>query len=269
MIVLKFKQLGVVFLLITLTACGIFSDQKDGAPSRSKNASSVPNAVPRDEPKSKYGNPAHYEVFGKRYYVLQTSRGYKEKGIASWYGTKFHGRRTSSGEKYDMYAMTAAHKTLPLPTYAEVTNLSNGKKVIVKINDRGPFHGNRLIDLSYSAATQLGIIARGTGMVEVRAISASKPGTLRTAAKINTPIGVEKPDLFLQVGAFSTENKARQLQRKIRNQIKDNVLIVPLNKANRSLYRVRIGPLSSIEYADSLSSKLVRLGFNDAHVVIE
>ena len=126
--------------------------------------------MPKVESKSKYGNPKSYVVFGKRYYVKDSAKGYVEQGIASWYGTKFHGRRTSSGETYDMYAMTAAHKTLPLPTYARVTNLENGRSVMVKVNDRGPFHQNRIIDLSYSAATRLGIVKTGTGRVEVEAI---------------------------------------------------------------------------------------------------
>jgi len=268
----KLKQIILICLLASLTACSSIGSKQDSAPKKAPNVSSVPNAVPRDEPRSKYGNPAHYEVFGKRYYTLKTSRGYQEKGIASWYGTKFHGKRTSSGEPYDMYAMTAAHKTLPLPTYVEVTNLNNGKKIIVKVNDRGPFHGNRLIDLSYSAATQLEIIGKGTGMVQVRAIA---PGEAAVPVsdvnyvsskqpQSNSPVG-----LFLQVGAFSTENKAEQLKTQIQQQIGDAVLIVPLRKANGSLYRVRVGPLTNVEYGDSLASRLLDLGFNDAHIVVE
>lgn len=128
------------------------------------------NQVPRVEPLSKYGNPKSYEVFGKTYYTLPSSHGYVERGIASWYGKKFHGRLTSSREPYDMYAMTAAHTQLPLPTYVQVTNLKNGKQVILRVNDRGPFHGNRVIDLSYTAAMKLDIVKEGTGLVEVRAL---------------------------------------------------------------------------------------------------
>ena len=123
-----------------------YTQAQDSAPDRAVDVSDVKDAIPRVEPKSRYGNPASYVVFGKRYHTLASSKDYSERGIASWYGTKFHGHRTSSGEPYDMYQMSAAHKTLPLPTYARITNLRNGKSVIVKINDRGPFHDNRIID---------------------------------------------------------------------------------------------------------------------------
>ena len=140
-----------------------YSQAQDTAPAQHIDVSSVKDAVPRPEPYSRYGNPPSYVVLGKRYHTLGSSDNYRERGIASWYGTKFHGHRTSSGESYDMYKMSAAHKSLPLPTYARVTNLGNGKSVIVKINDRGPFHENRLIDLSYAAASRLDILGKGTG----------------------------------------------------------------------------------------------------------
>lgn len=139
------------------------------------NPDEIPDAVPRLEPKSKYGNMDSYVVRGRRYYTKDSSDGHVERGVASWYGPYFHRRKTSSGERYDMYAMTAAHKTLPLPTYARVTNIENGRSAVVKINDRGPFHGPRIIDLSYAAATKLGVVRKGTAMVEVRAIDPSRP----------------------------------------------------------------------------------------------
>jgi len=135
------------------------------------NPADIPNAVPKNEPLSPYGNPPEYERNGVTYHVLKSAKGYDKEGIASWYGPEFQGKRTSSGEPYDMYAMTAAHKTLPLPTYVEVTNLENGRKVIVRVNDRGPFAKNRLIDLSYVAALKLGIVASGTARVRVRALT--------------------------------------------------------------------------------------------------
>jgi rare lipoprotein A len=141
----------------------------------------VPDAVPRVEPRSRYGNPPFYDVFGKRYYVLSSSAAYVERGVASWYGPGFHKERTSTGESYDMYAMTAAHKTLPLPAYVRVTNLLNGRSVVVRVNDRGPFVGNRIIDLSYTAATRLDMLRNGTAMVEVRAIDPSQPVRDQTA----------------------------------------------------------------------------------------
>lgn len=135
------------------------------------NPADVPNAVPKKEPLSPYGNPPEYERNGVTYHVLKSAKGYDKVGIASWYGPEFQGKRTSSGEPYDMYAMTAAHRTLPLPTYVEVTNLENGRKVIVRVNDRGPFKKNRLIDLSYMAALKLGIVGSGTARVRVRALT--------------------------------------------------------------------------------------------------
>jgi len=135
----------------------------------------VPDAIPRLEPRARYGNPPFYDVFGKRYYVLSSSVGYWERGVASWYGPGFHKERTSTGEPYDMYGMTAAHKTLPLPAYVRVTNLQNGRSVVVRVNDRGPFVGNRIIDLSYTAAAKLDMLRNGTAMVEVRAIDPSMP----------------------------------------------------------------------------------------------
>lgn len=130
----------------------------------------IPDAEPRQEPRARSGNPREYEVMGRRYRTLQRSTGYDEEGVASWYGEEFHGRPTSSGEPYDMYAMSAAHRTLPLPTYVEVTNLDNGRRVVVRVNDRGPFHDDRLIDLSYAAAYRLRMIGTGTARVRVRAV---------------------------------------------------------------------------------------------------
>lgn len=162
-------KVWLLLLSLSLIACGDF-DRRDGPPRSRVNMASIPNAVPQIEPRSKHGNSSSYVVKGRRYRVLASSIGYRQKGIASWYGAKFHGRPTSSGEVFNMYAMTAAHRSLPLPTYAKVTHLASGRSVVVKINDRGPFHDDRIIDLSYAAATKLGIIGVGTAWVEVRAI---------------------------------------------------------------------------------------------------
>jgi rare lipoprotein A len=150
-------------------------------------ANSVPDAVPRVEARSRYGNPPFYQVFGKRYYVLSSNVGYVERGVASWYGPGFHKIRTSNGESYDMYAMTAAHKTLPLPAYVRVTNLQNGRSVVVRVNDRGPFVGNRIIDLSYTAAAKLDMVRNGTAFVEVRSIDPSAAATAPLTASTATP----------------------------------------------------------------------------------
>jgi rare lipoprotein A len=144
-------------------------------PSKPQDVNQIPDAVPRLEPRSPYGNPPFYVVSGHRYAVLPTSAGYVERGVASWYGTEFHGLRTSTGEPYDMFAMTAAHKTLPLPCYARVTNLSNGRSAVVRINDRGPFVDNRIIDLSYSAARKLDIVRNGTAFVQVEVLTPAAP----------------------------------------------------------------------------------------------
>lgn len=166
------KKILWIFSLSTialLSGCS-HTPTKDGPPNFYVDETKIPNAVPKYEPLSRSGNMDHYSVFGKRYNIMRTSRNYEEVGIASWYGTKFHSHHTSNGERYNMLAMTAAHKTLPLPTYVQVTNLKNNKKVIVKVNDRGPFESNRLIDLSYVAAKKLGMLGHGTTYVDVKSV---------------------------------------------------------------------------------------------------
>ena len=177
-----------VLLLGSLGGCASRGESRTTvADSAASDGSNIPDAVPRVEPLSKWGNPESYKVKGKRYFTKKTSSGHVERGLASWYGKKFHGRRTSSGERYNMYEMTAAHKTLPLPSYVRVTNVENGRTAVVKVNDRGPFHGSRVIDLSYSAAKKLGVVQKGTAMVEVRAIDPLAPNAesapFLTAAK--------------------------------------------------------------------------------------
>ncbi|WP_295584549.1 septal ring lytic transglycosylase RlpA family protein [uncultured Lamprocystis sp.] len=173
------QAVGICWLLLALGGCASQGGgTADGAPDdRNARLGDTPDAVPRVEPRSRYGNMATYVVRGKRYYTKQDSQGHVERGMASWYGKKFHGQKTSSGERYDMYSMTAAHKTLPLPTYARVTNVENGRSAVVRINDRGPFHGPRVIDLSYAAATKIGVVSNGTALVEVRAIDPARPDT--------------------------------------------------------------------------------------------
>lgn len=169
--------IAAVVVLGVLSGCASRGDSRTlGSSPGGADGLEIPDAVPRVEPLSKSGNPESYQVRGRRYFPQKTSRGHVERGLASWYGKQFHGRKTSSGERYDMYAMTAAHKTLPLPTYVEVTNMENGRTAVVKVNDRGPFHGPRVIDLSYSAAKKLGVIQKGTAMVELRAIDPTRPG---------------------------------------------------------------------------------------------
>ena len=171
----------------------------------------MPDAIPRIEPRARSGNPPFYSVFGKRYYVLSSSVGYRERGVASWYGPGFHKMRTSIGERYDMYGMTAAHKTLPLPAYVRVTNLQNGRSVVVRVNDRGPFVGNRIIDLSYSAAVKLDMLHNGTAMVEVRTVDPTPPpvitasGTPPAAAPpVATALSIVPPAAAAPAGVAPT-----------------------------------------------------------------
>jgi len=260
-------------IAVTLSACGTLPDltriePSDGAPPHVVDVSRIPDAVPRVEPFSKYGNPASYLVGYQRYYVLSDNAGYVERGVASWYGTKFHGRRTSSGEPYDMYAMTAAHKTLPLPTYAQVTNLRNGRMVVVKINDRGPFKDNRLIDLSYAAAIKLGITAEGTGLVEVRALD---PATHQVQRKAAPGLAAHPggPSLYLQIGAFSSAENAERLRTRLGTVAHANVRIVRAEIEQRTVYRVRIGPIAGVDEADRMSRELALLGLDDSRIVID
>lgn len=232
------------------------------------NIASIPDPTPKVEPLSNYGNPDSYTVFGQRYHTLKSGRGYSERGIASWYGSKFHGRRTSSGEPYDMYAMTAAHKSLPLPSYTRITNLRNNRSVVVRINDRGPFHDNRLIDLSYTAAWKLGIVGEGTGLVEVTVIDPTAPRRAAEPEPLKPPLAKELPELFLQVGAFGSANNADQLKQRIEEQLNTSVLIEETAGTSTPVYRVQIGPIASVELADHLTKRLDRMGIRDPRVVI-
>jgi len=279
-----------------------YSQAQDSAPAHAVDVADVKDAIPRVEPKSRYGNPVSYKVFGKRYHTLASSKGYHDRGIASWYGTKFHGHRTSSGEPYDMYQMSAAHKTLPLPTYARVTNLDNGNSVIVKINDRGPFHDNRIIDLSYAAAARLDILGKGTGLVEVQAIDpraynpkaakqakpsvpVSKPKIAATQAVNGSKTEIaamqavnvseaQQPEqglsLYLQVGAFLSRGNAERLKTRLSSTELPGNLQISEGKSNRKpIYRVRIGPLANVETADKLTQFLVDQGIESPRVVID
>lgn len=208
------------------------------------------------------GNPPFYEVMGERYYVQADSAGYVEEGIASWYGREFHGRRTSNGEVYDMYAMTAAHKTLPLPTDARVTNLANGKSIIVRINDRGPFKKGRIIDLSYGAARELGFTTAGTTMVEVVAL----PGASVTAGGRATG---GRQLMYAQIGAFSQQANAEELQRQLQDQGVGKVVIHHDPAAGSALYRVRIGPVADAGEYDAIAAAVTRMRLGKPQLVVE
>lgn len=254
----------------------------DGGPEIPPDISALPEPVPRAEPRARYGNKSPYSVLGKRYYVLDTAEGYVERGIASWYGTKFHGRVTSSFEPYDMYQFTAAHKTLPLPSFAEVTNLENGRKVIVRVNDRGPFHEGRIIDLSYAAAIKLGIHVRGTGRVEVRAITPDGQSS-RTADVVSGPVAAANGathashpsrtvatggSVVIQVGSFRDHDNARRLKQRLQDADIRHVDIDSTRVDGGRVHRVRIQNVAGRDL-QALLNRLAALGLSGARVVRE
>jgi len=219
----------------------------------------IPDAVPKAEPRSRKGNPPFYEVYGRRYHVMTTSDGYHERGVASWYGKQFHGGDTSNGERYDMYALSAAHKTLPLPSYVQVTNLSNGKSVVVRVNDRGPFVSNRLIDLSYSAAAKLDMVREGTTLVDVRALRGVD----------DPPVTAGTDELFVQAGAFAEEANAQRLLARLRAAGIGVAFIRRDDNSGRPLYRVRVGPVPSVAEFDRVVAELRGVGVHNARLATE
>ena len=255
-----------------------------GVPKPPRDLASIPDAIPRAEPRSRYGNPETYEVFGKKYRVMKSARGHVERGLASWYGPGFHAERTSSGEPYDMYSMTAAHKTLPIPSYVRVTHLGNGRSVVVRVNDRGPFVGNRIIDLSYTAAHKLGMVGTGTAPVEIRVL---QPGDTRSdptpvattaapavavpappvpappVATVDTPsLGISSR--FLQTGSFGSRANAETMTRRLAQSGIRNAVIREARVGERVVYRVQVGPLDNAVEADDMVERLRLVGVPDA-----
>jgi rare lipoprotein A len=236
------------------------------------------DAVPRIEPRSRKGNPPFYNVLGKRYYVLSSSVGYRERGVASWYGPGFHKFRTANGEFYDMYGMTAAHRTLPLPAYVRVTNLQNGRSAVVRVNDRGPFVGNRIIDLSYTAAAKLGMLRNGTAMVDIRAVEPSTSSSAVTAGTDSAPppadtgaagaASVSAP-LYVQAGAFSDPQNAERMVEKLRGGSYGKIAVRDDQIAGRRMYRVRIGPVRDVAEFDRVVAALEKAGIADAHLALD
>lgn len=252
---------------------GRYSISQDHGPSGRVDLDHVRNAVPRAEPKSRGGNKSPYRVLGKTYYVMPSAVGYKQRGTASWYGKKFHGHQTSNGEIYDMYSMSAAHKALPLPTYLRVTNLDNGRQVIVRVNDRGPFHGNRLIDLSYAAAYKLDMLKKGTARVELEAITPGRGGSAytpaaRPSAQLARPQIAVPAGQYLQLGAFSTRQAAVNVQQDVRSILPSLAIrVVPIRVGGKTLYRVKAGPLSRNHPVQSSVDLLGRAGYHGVRLV--
>jgi len=243
----------------------------DGPPETiPENLAQVPDAVPRDEPFHRFANRP-YTVFGKTYVPVVDKEPMKERGLASWYGRMFHGRKTASGEPYDMFAMTAAHKTLPIPSFARVTNVRTGQSVVVRINDRGPFHSDRIIDLSYAAAARIGIAQAGSGLVEVERllvapgtgeVIAAAPQPPPPMASVETPmVSQENAALWLQLGAFTSAENAQAFRERAASSL--TWILEPIEVTSRDgLWRVRLGPYKNREEAVAIADKVREsLGF--------
>lgn len=283
--------------LLLLSGCGStpssrYQQRHDSAPTYRQDVGKIADAVPRIEPRSKGGNKSPYHVFGKQYWVMPSSFGYSETGTASWYGSKFHGHQTSNGEIYNMFSMTAAHKSLPIPTYVKVTNLNNGRHVIVRVNDRGPFHGDRLIDLSYAAATKLGYDKLGTAQVRIEAIDPvawhrdksqlEQPAPLARPNYTAVPAAVvdgnvaEKPaahsittgdNLFVQVGAFSSFDSAQRLKQQMQSLTNEDVVVYLDQQRVPNLHKVHIGPVRDLTVAQQVRDLIGRNGFGSALIL--
>lgn len=250
---------------------GRYSHDKDFGPSEEVDLSHVPDAVPRYETRTRAGNKNPYTVLGKTYHLIKDESSYRERGYASWYGNKFNGHNTSNGERYDMYAMTGAHKTLPIPSYVRVTNLDNGKSVVVRINDRGPFHQGRIIDLSYAAAQRIGILQAGTGKVEVEIALPGDAAPIPRRADGITPKHIE-PALpagtYLQLGAFSQQESAQQFAASVGTKLTYPVTIHSAVQP-KQVHRVRVGPFKDAKSLQDARDQLARINIFEAHVVYQ
>lgn len=264
---MRYRRLLPALASAALLLAGCGGLEKDGAPRSRPDLSHTPDAVPRAEP-YRPANLRSYRVNGRTYHPLPTARGYRARGIASWYGTKFHGRTTASGERYDMYAMTAAHRTLPLPSYVRVTNLENGRSTVVRVNDRGPFQQNRIIDLSYAAASKLGMLNKGTALVEVSAIDPKHPAVPPAPDLRPASSPAHAPRIYIQAGAFRDPGNARRLASRLEQALQRRVRIERASRPSGTLHRVHIGPLASVEIADQVTATLERMDIRDAQILI-
>ncbi|MFT7403294.1 septal ring lytic transglycosylase RlpA family protein [Zhongshania sp.] len=233
--------------------------EQDGAPPQTLDPNMIADAQPRHEVLRVAGNISPYMVNGKEYRLVDQHRGFKERGIASWYGTKFHGHATSNGEIYSLYEMTAAHRTLPIPVYVKVTNLDNARTAIVRVNDRGPFHSDRIIDLSYAAAVKLGYAKRGTARVEIEVIDTDNThAASREAARY-----------YLQIAAFSQLTSANALQQKLSEGLAFPVVIASSSDRGSAMHRVRVGPFVDYYSAQAAKKVLQQQWSGESHLVVE
>ncbi|WGL16478.1 septal ring lytic transglycosylase RlpA family protein [Microbulbifer bruguierae] len=297
----KFTRLGAACALTLLSACSTvplstkdkseggtdtgtagnvpFDQVRDSGPAAPVDMLAAPEVTPVREPIGVAGNKSPYVVNGVKYQVLKGVKGYRERGKASWYGTKFHGRKTANGEVYNMYALSAAHKTLPLPSYAKVTNLDNGRSIIVRINDRGPFVPGRIIDLSYTAAQKLGYIDRGVARVEVEALDpASLPSATEMLAKEKAAAGNGLPEdasfklpenTYLQVGAYGSASQAEEVRGQLAAAFGYPVSVSPVKRDGKMLYRVRIGPIAQQRALAALRESVEQQDYGQPQVVVD
>jgi rare lipoprotein A len=260
------RRIACTVALLALAGCA--RETLRPAPPAAPVTPSAGQGVPRDEPRAKYGNPPFYEVFGQRYVVLPTAVGYVEQGIASWYGPDFHGGRTSTGETYDMDAMTGAHPTLPLPAWVRVTNLENGRSVVVRLNDRGPFAKGRIIDLSRAAAEQLDMVRAGTARVEVVSLAGAVPSAGVPPTGAPPAAAAQAATYYAQAGAFGTRENAESLALRLRDAGIPGVTVTDSSADGRALFRVRAGPVATLPEFDALIESLRAAGARDARLAL-
>lgn len=262
------RYYGLLFIFCTLiVGCSSQPESRyelhqDVAPDDAFDMSKIKELKPVYEAPSASGNKSPYTVWGKSYRVLGTSKGYKATGTASWYGKKFHGYHTSNGEIYDMYQLSAAHKSLPLPSYVLVTHVGNGKQVLVRVNDRGPFHDDRVIDLSYAAAARLGMLGAGTAPVRIEAID---PVTWKGGMSL--AVNELQPSVFVQVAAMSKKDSAKALGSRLEKETGQKMRVVPVTINNRILYKVQLGPVPSRSELQQLIDQLAVDGFLNPIVI--
>ncbi len=275
--------LAVVFLVGCGTSsvpenpnAGRYSIKQDRAPTRPLNEQAIADVQPEPVHRTLAGNKSPYTVLGKSYHVLPTEAGYRATGVASWYGEKFHGHKTSNGEVFDMYQVSAAHKSLPIPSFARVTNLDNNRSIIVRVNDRGPFHGDRLIDLSYAAAVKLGYADRGTARVSVEGIVADRwsdsvavTDSLRGQSDEVLRVSSQE-NRYLQVGAFAELASAHNLSSRLQSLTSRPVVIRTVQSGEGNvLHRVRIGPLQNSDEIRQLTATVVAANLGSPYTVTE
>ena len=282
------RIVGFVFLMGALAACSSapaptppssssrYSIEQDRAPSGHLDIASIPEVVPEPFARTLAGNRSPYTVLGKTYHVMVTEDGYNERGIASWYGEKFHGHKTSNGEVFDMYKVSAAHKSLPIPSFLRVTNLDNNRSLVVRVNDRGPFHGDRIVHLSYAAALKLGYADRGTARVQLEAIIPDGVVVDRAAGNNNNTLSQQTlrvastGDKYIQVGAFADINSAREMSDKLRAMTNRPVFIRSLDSTNSGvLHRVRIGPVNDTSEIRRITQSVVAANLGSPYTVTE